>query len=95
MIDADADAAGVRADVVDSIRNGFAEFLVDEVMDVDINRAAFRPIVASRILVFADQFFLPGVGIRARDLLITNTMSGRVIVDLRGHRSVGPAGGNI
>ena len=50
VIDADADAASVCADVVDAIGNGFAKFFIDEVMHVDINRAALRPIAAPRIL---------------------------------------------
>ena len=36
VIDADADATGVRADVVNCVRNGFAEFLVDEVVHIDL-----------------------------------------------------------
>src|ERR1700747_3249519 len=47
VIDADADAAGVRADVVNSVRNGFAEFLVDEVVHVDLVGTALGPIVAA------------------------------------------------
>jgi hypothetical protein len=35
VIHADAHAAGVRADVVDAIWNGFAELLVDEIVHVD------------------------------------------------------------
>jgi hypothetical protein len=37
VINADADATGVRADVVNSVRNGLAEFLVDEVVHVDLS----------------------------------------------------------
>ena len=58
MIDADADATGVRADVVNSVRNGFAEFLVDEVVHVDLVGTALGPIVAAAVLVGADQFLL-------------------------------------
>jgi hypothetical protein len=57
MIDANADAADIRANVIDAVGNGFAQFFVDEVMHVDLIRAAFRPIVAACILVGADQFF--------------------------------------
>ena len=35
VIDADADATGVRADIVDAIGNGLAELLVDEVVHID------------------------------------------------------------
>ena len=50
VIDADADATGIRADVVDAIGNGFAEFLIDEVMHVDLVGTALGPIVAAPFL---------------------------------------------
>jgi len=61
VIDVDADTTGVRADIVDATGNGLAELLVDEVMHIDVDRAALRLIIATRVLVFADQFFLLGV----------------------------------
>src|SRR5260370_4897015 len=62
VVDADAHTARILRDVVDAIRNGFAEFLVAEVMHVNLVGAAFRSIVAARVLVGADQFLLLGVG---------------------------------
>ena len=38
-----AHPADIRADVVDAMGNGFAEFLIDEVMDIDLVQAAFWP----------------------------------------------------
>jgi hypothetical protein len=61
VVDADTHTARILRDVVDAIRNGFAEFLVAEVMHVDLVGAAFRSIVAARVLVGADQFLLLGV----------------------------------
>ena len=61
MINADADTTGVRADIVDAIGNGLAEFLVDEVMHIDVERATLLLIIAASVLVFADQFLLLGV----------------------------------
>ena len=43
MIDADAHAADIRADVVDAIGNGFAEFFIDEVMHVDLVGSWLEP----------------------------------------------------
>ena len=78
VIDADADATGIRAHVIDAVGNGFAEFLVDEVMYVDLVGAPLGPIVAPRVLVWADQFLLLGVdrdhrlagGLKSRDLRV-------------------------
>ena len=61
VIDADADTTGVRADVVDPIRNRLAQLLVDEVMHVDLVGTAFATIVAARVLVRADAFLFLGV----------------------------------
>src|SRR5277367_2934808 len=61
VIDADADATYVGADVIDAVRDRFAEFFVDEVVDVDLVGTSFRTIVATRVLVGADQFLFLGV----------------------------------
>src|SRR5208337_1684620 len=61
VINADAHIAGIGANVVDAIGNGFAQFLVDEVMHIHFIRTSFRPIVAARVLVVADQLFLLGI----------------------------------
>src|SRR5208283_5277176 len=71
VIYADADATGVRADVIDAVGNGLAEFLVDEVMHIDVDWSALRPIIAAGVLVFADQFFLLGVD---RDHRLTGSL---------------------
>jgi hypothetical protein len=73
VIDADADATGVRADVVDSVGNGFAELLVDEVVHVDLVWTALRTIVAAAVLVGADQFLLLRVD---RDHRLTGGLKG-------------------
>src|SRR5208337_342833 len=77
VIDADTDAADIRANVVDAVGNGFAEFFVDEVMHVDLLRTAFRSIVASGVLVRADQLLLLGVD---RDHRLAGALKGQ---DLR------------
>jgi hypothetical protein len=61
VIDADADIAGVGGDVVDAVRNRLAQFLVDEVMHVDLVGTAFGAIVGTGVFVFADIFLLFGV----------------------------------
>src|ERR1700680_3966552 len=45
----DAHAARIRANVVNTVRNGLAEFLVDEVMHIDLVGAARRSIVTAYI----------------------------------------------
>ena len=50
MIDADADATDVGADVIDAVRDRFAEFFVDEVVYVDLVGTTFRTIVATAFL---------------------------------------------
>jgi DDE superfamily endonuclease len=52
-----------------AIGNGLAEFLVWKVMDIDLIRACARTIVASGILVIADQLFLFGVDREAHGLI--------------------------
>ena len=80
VIDADTDAARIRRDVVDTIGNGFAEFLVDEVMHIDLVRAAFRSVVAARVLVRADQFLLLGID---RDHRLTGGLQGNhLLIDM-------------
>src|SRR5271167_479613 len=61
VIDADADATDVGADVIDAVRDRFAEFFVDEVVHVDLVGTTFRTIVVTRVLVGADQFLFLGV----------------------------------
>ena len=61
VIDADADTTSIRADVVDAIGNGLAEFLVDEVMHIDVERATLLLIIAAGVLVFADLALFLGV----------------------------------
>ena len=61
VIDADADPADICADVIDSIRSDFAEFLVDEVMNLDLVGTTFWAIVAARVLVRADGLLFLGV----------------------------------
>jgi hypothetical protein len=61
VIDADADATDVGADVIDAVRDLFAEFFVDEVVHVDLVGTTFRTIVATRVLVGADEFLFLGV----------------------------------
>src|ERR1700761_2156152 len=56
VIDADADATDVGADVIDAVRDRFAEFFVDEVVHVDLVGTTFWTIVATRVLVGADEF---------------------------------------
>ena len=77
VIDADADATGVRADIVDAIGNGLAELLVNEVVHIDVDRDALRSIIAAGVLVFADQFLFLGVD---RDHRLTG---GLIRFDLR------------
>ena len=61
MIDADADPTSIRADVIDSVRSDFAEFLVDEVMNLDLVRTTPWAVVAAGVLVGADQLLFLGV----------------------------------
>src|SRR5208283_5536316 len=49
------------ANVVDAVRNGLADLLVDEVVHIDVDRNAVRLIIAAGVLVVADQFLLLGV----------------------------------
>ena len=51
----------VAADVIDAVRDRFAEFFVDEVVHVDLVGATFRTVVATRVLVGADEFLFLGV----------------------------------
>src|SRR4051794_35742540 len=58
MRDADADAATVVSEIVNSVWNGLAQFLVLKVVAVDPPRLAFAAPVRAGILVVADQLFL-------------------------------------
>src|SRR4029077_4859992 len=61
VIDADTHTADIRCNVVDTVGNAFAKFLVDEVMHIDLVGTALRSIVAACVLVRADQFLLLGI----------------------------------
>src|SRR5271157_5889615 len=58
MVDSEADIAEVGADVVDSVGDELAQFLVLEIVGVDLDRLALRPIVAAAVLEFAEPFLL-------------------------------------
>src|SRR5271166_1489707 len=58
VIDSEADIAEVGADVVDPVRDDLAQLLVLEIVSVDLDRFALRPIVATAVLEFAQQFLL-------------------------------------
>src|SRR5271170_4964067 len=58
VIDPQADIAEVGADVVDPVRDYLAQFLVLEIMGIDLDRLALWPVVAAAVLEFADQFLL-------------------------------------
>ena len=61
MIGAHADPAGVRAQVVDPVRNGLAQIPIGKIMGLHLDRLARRPPLPSGILVLADQLLLLGV----------------------------------
>jgi hypothetical protein len=50
MIDPEADIAEVGADVVDPIGSELTQLLVLEIMDIDLDRPALRPVVAAPVL---------------------------------------------
>ena len=58
MVDSEADVAEIGADVVDSLGDELAQFLVLEIVGVDLDRLAPRPIIAAAVLEFAEQFLL-------------------------------------
>src|SRR5271167_1992420 len=58
MVDSKADVAVVGADVVDPVGDDFAEFLVLEIVSVDLDRPTLRAIVAAAVLELAEQFLL-------------------------------------
>ena len=58
LVIADADEAGVGRHVVDAVRHDLAQVLVLEVVHLDAQRIALRPIVGATILEVADQLFL-------------------------------------
>src|SRR5208337_321616 len=58
VVDSEADIAEVGADVVDPVRDDLAQLLVLEIVSVDLDRFALRPIVATAVLEFAQQFLL-------------------------------------
>jgi hypothetical protein len=55
VVNANADAAGVRRDIVNAIRDGFTKLFVNEIMYVDLIWAALRAIVAAAIFIRTDQ----------------------------------------
>jgi hypothetical protein len=73
VIDADVDPADIRADVIDSIRSDFAEFLVDEVVNPDFVGTTFWAVVAARVLVGADRLLFLRVD---RDRGLTDGLKG-------------------
>ena len=58
LVDAHRDESPVLRDVVDTVGDGLAELLVDEVMDFHLARGALRRPLFSPILVVPDEFFL-------------------------------------
>ena len=50
MVDSKADIAVVCADVVDPVGDDLAEFLVLEIVSVDLDRPTLRAIVAAAVL---------------------------------------------
>src|SRR4051812_35097950 len=58
MRDADANAATVVGEIVNSVRNGLAQFLVLKVVAVDPARLAFAAPVCAGVPVVTDQLFL-------------------------------------
>src|ERR1700761_1673675 len=58
MVDSKADVAVVGANVVDPVGDDFAQFLVLEIVGVDLDRPTLRAIVAAAVLVLAEQFLL-------------------------------------
>src|SRR3954447_9164246 len=58
VVDAEADIAFVGADVLDAIRHHLAKLLVLEVMRIDLDRLAFRSVVAAGVLEVTAQLFL-------------------------------------
>src|SRR5208337_4358636 len=50
MVDSEADIAEIGAGVVDSVGDELAQFLVLEIVGVDLDRLALRPIVAAAVL---------------------------------------------
>src|ERR1035438_6019760 len=58
---ADTDPALVGGHVVDPKRRGAAQFLVHEIVDLDLLGLALGPILAAGVLELADQFLLLGI----------------------------------
>jgi len=58
MRDADADAATVVGEIVNSVRNGLAQFLVFKVVAVDPAWLAFAAPVCAGVPIVTDQLFL-------------------------------------
>src|SRR6202167_4975847 len=58
MVDSKADVAVVGANVVDPVGDDFAQFLVLEIVGVDLDRPTLRAIVAAAVLELAEQFLL-------------------------------------
>src|SRR6204780_140534 len=58
MVDSKADVAVFGANVVDPVGDDFAQFLVLEIVGVDLDRPTLRAIVAAAVLELAEQFLL-------------------------------------
>ena len=58
MIAADTDPAFVALEIVDPIRDGFAEFLVDEIIDFDFLGLAFGAPLLAAVFIPSHEFFL-------------------------------------
>src|ERR1700691_4546053 len=56
MVDSKADPAVVGADVVDPVGDALAEFLVLEIVGVDLDRPTLRAIIAAAFLKLAEHF---------------------------------------
>jgi hypothetical protein len=61
VVDTDVDPALVRCEIIDAIRDGFAELGIDEVMDSNLFGLSFWSPLPASILEIAHQLLLPGV----------------------------------
>jgi hypothetical protein len=58
VVDAEADIATIGANVINAIRHHLAEFLVLEVVGIDLDRPAFGSIITAGVLKLANQLLL-------------------------------------
>ncbi len=54
VVNTDTDTASIGGDVIDTLRDGHAQFLVDEIVHANLVGTALRTIVAASILVGTD-----------------------------------------